>query len=51
MQHLAQLSAKYPLSDFEDDMVDFLESAVRSLGTPALAKVSLFRSSWYTSAN
>ncbi|GAA5899690.1 uncharacterized protein JCM6883_005958 [Sporobolomyces salmoneus] len=39
IQHLRQLSAKYPLSDFEDEMVDFLESSVRALGKPALAKL------------
>ncbi|GAA6060461.1 hypothetical protein JCM10212_000889 [Sporobolomyces blumeae] len=38
VQHLVQLSIKYPLSSFEDDMVDFLEAAVRLLGKPALAK-------------
>ncbi|GAA5981719.1 hypothetical protein JCM5350_000467 [Sporobolomyces pararoseus] len=38
IQHLNQLNAKYPLSSFEDDMVDFLESSVRALGKPALAK-------------
>lgn len=34
------MSAKYPLSTFENDMVDFLESATRQLGKPALARVS-----------
>ncbi|GAA5866736.1 hypothetical protein JCM1840_004244, partial [Sporobolomyces johnsonii] len=37
-QHLDSLNAKYPLSRFEDDMVDFLEAATRMLGKPALAK-------------
>ncbi|GAA6036321.1 hypothetical protein JCM8097_001665 [Rhodosporidiobolus ruineniae] len=37
-QHLDALSVKYPLSQFEDAMVDFIEAAVRLLGKPALAK-------------
>lgn len=40
-QHLDALSAKYPLSHFEDAMVDFVEAGVRLLGKPALAKVRL----------
>ncbi|BGP51125.1 hypothetical protein JCM10450v2_007054 [Rhodotorula kratochvilovae] len=37
-QHLDALSVKYPLSQLEDAMVDFIEAAVRLLGKPALAK-------------
>ncbi|GAA5930547.1 hypothetical protein JCM1841_003165 [Sporobolomyces salmonicolor] len=37
-QHLDSLNARYPLSRFEDDMVDFLEAATRMLGKPALAR-------------
>ncbi|GAA5853317.1 hypothetical protein JCM8547_000282 [Rhodosporidiobolus lusitaniae] len=37
-EHLAYLSAKYPLSQLEDAMVDFIEAANRLLGKPALAK-------------
>ncbi|BGP19503.1 hypothetical protein JCM10213_006323 [Rhodosporidiobolus nylandii] len=36
--HLDDLSRKYPLSQFEDKMVDFIEAAVKLLGKPALAK-------------
>ncbi|GAA6009773.1 hypothetical protein JCM10207_004188 [Rhodosporidiobolus poonsookiae] len=36
--HLHALSVKYPLSRFEDAMVDFIEASVRLLGRPALAK-------------
>ncbi|GAA5859679.1 hypothetical protein JCM5353_001467, partial [Sporobolomyces roseus] len=39
IQHLTALSMRYPLSTFEDEMVDFLEAAVRLLGKPTLAKV------------
>lgn len=38
-QHLDALNTKYPLSQFEDALVDFIESGVRLLGKPALAKV------------
>lgn len=37
--HLVGLNAKYPLSSFEREMVDFLESTSRLLGQPALARV------------
>lgn len=37
--HLVRLNAKYPLSSFESQFVDFLESTSRLLGKPALAKV------------
>ncbi|GAA5899615.1 hypothetical protein JCM8208_000605 [Rhodotorula glutinis] len=37
-QHLDALNTKYPLSQFEDALVDFIESGVRLLGKPALAK-------------
>ncbi|GAA5824751.1 hypothetical protein JCM11251_005327 [Rhodosporidiobolus azoricus] len=37
-QHLDALSLKYPMSHFEDAMVDFIEASVRLLGKPALAK-------------
>ncbi|GAA6046702.1 hypothetical protein JCM3770_003124 [Rhodotorula araucariae] len=37
-QHLDALSVKYPLSQLEDAMVDFIEAAVRLLGKPTLAK-------------
>ncbi|KAK4704741.1 hypothetical protein P7C70_g1456, partial [Phenoliferia sp. Uapishka_3] len=36
--HLIRLNAKYPLSSFESEMVEFIESANKLLGTPALAK-------------
>jgi len=48
-QHLTQLSVKYPLSAFEDEMVDFLESSVCALGRPALAKVSFHLPAFYSS--
>ncbi|BGP02952.1 RNA binding protein [Rhodotorula toruloides] len=37
-EHLEALSVKYPLSQFEDALVDFLEAGVRLLGRPALAQ-------------
>ncbi|BGO94996.1 hypothetical protein NBRC10512_006539 [Rhodotorula toruloides] len=37
-EHLDALSVKYPLSQFEDALVDFLEAGVRLLGRPALAQ-------------
>lgn len=37
--HLVGLNAKYPLSSFEREMVDFLESTSRLLGQPALARM------------
>ncbi|GJN93157.1 hypothetical protein Rhopal_006204-T1 [Rhodotorula paludigena] len=37
-QHLDALSVKYPLSQFEDGLVDYIEAAVRLFGKPALAK-------------
>ncbi|KPV72619.1 uncharacterized protein RHOBADRAFT_55716 [Rhodotorula graminis WP1] len=37
-QHLDALNTKYPLSQFEDALVDFIEAGVRLLGKPALAK-------------
>ncbi|GAA5907428.1 hypothetical protein JCM6882_003858 [Rhodosporidiobolus microsporus] len=37
-QHLDYLGTKYPMSQFEDAMVDFIEASVRLLGKPALAK-------------
>lgn len=40
-QHLDNLNMLYPLSQFEDDLVDFLEASMHFLGKPALAKVSL----------
>ena len=40
-QHLDNLNMQYPLSQFEDDLVDFLEATMHFLGKPALAKVSL----------
>lgn len=39
-QHLDTLNMQYPLSQFEDDLVDFLEATMHFLGKPALAKVS-----------
>jgi hypothetical protein len=38
--HLKSLNAKYPLSGFETDVVDFLGSTSRFLGKPSLARVS-----------
>ena len=38
--HLRNLTAKYPLSTFEREMVDFLECASKQLGKPSLARVS-----------
>ncbi|BGP57794.1 hypothetical protein JCM8202v2_005441 [Rhodotorula sphaerocarpa] len=38
-QHLDNLNVQYPLSQFEDDLVDFLEATMHFLGKPALAKV------------
>ncbi|KAK4046116.1 hypothetical protein OIV83_006342 [Microbotryomycetes sp. JL201] len=40
--HLLALNARYPLSAFEADMVDFLECTTRFLGKPALAKASRY---------
>ncbi|GAA5943981.1 uncharacterized protein JCM15063_006135 [Sporobolomyces koalae] len=37
IQHLTTLSTKYPLSSFEDGMIDFFEAGLRLLGRPALA--------------
>ncbi|GAA5868529.1 hypothetical protein JCM3774_005418 [Rhodotorula dairenensis] len=37
-QHLDSLNMQYPLSQFEDDLVDFLEASMHFLGKPALAK-------------
>ncbi|GAA5962218.1 hypothetical protein JCM8115_006633 [Rhodotorula mucilaginosa] len=37
-QHLDTLNMQYPLSQFEDDLVDFLEATMHFLGKPALAK-------------
>ncbi|GAA5836713.1 hypothetical protein JCM9279_007634 [Rhodotorula babjevae] len=37
-QHLDALNTRYPLSQFEDALVDFIEAGVRLLGKPALAK-------------
>ncbi|KAI5476190.1 hypothetical protein MNV49_000351 [Pseudohyphozyma bogoriensis] len=37
--HLMRLNAMYPLSTFEQDMVEFIESTSKLLGRPALAKL------------
>jgi len=37
-RHLGGLNAKYPLSAFEADVVEFLEATQRQLGKPALAR-------------
>ncbi|GAA5880918.1 hypothetical protein JCM16303_005175 [Sporobolomyces ruberrimus] len=39
IQHLTTLSNRYPLSAFEDEVVNFFEACVRALGRPALATV------------
>ncbi|KAM0756228.1 hypothetical protein T439DRAFT_320926 [Meredithblackwellia eburnea MCA 4105] len=36
--HLIRLNAKYPLSSFENDMVEFIEATTKLFGKPRLAK-------------
>ncbi|GAA5968661.1 hypothetical protein JCM11641_007716 [Rhodosporidiobolus odoratus] len=48
-EHLAALSRKYPLSQMEDAVVDFLEASVKLMGKPALTKYTPLSSATSTS--